>query len=419
MKPRARFGIAEFANSAKSNSIDRHRSHEDENVKNVAAFLLSCLLSAQALADISVLVVIEPSNRKDGMMVSRDALETHLSRLLGRSVSVTTTDDLTDALRLTRSASIDVFISPPQVAASALAHGYALVGATDPDEQFLLVGRNPIASVGDLRGGQIYLPQQDSIHTYLARGLLTANGLSFKDLKNVNYQRYPQAGLFALLLGSSEATMVRRDEWEGWDRQHSGVAKVLAVSSAVPGGFSVSVRMKLSSETRGKLARWFASDAPSCGMKTVHAHPDLAPYTRVAELGSFTPKSLPGATVVDLETVKTLVASGAVLVDTRIEAEYKDKHIPGAVWLPYGEESLKDVAFDPRLDHFPGLAKLGREKQIVFQCNGPECWKSYKASKAAIAAGYKHVYWFRGGMPEWESAGERTEKSERNLALSN
>ena len=390
-----------------------------QDVKKLTALLLSCLLGAPAFADISALVVIEPSNRKDGMMVSRDALENHLSRVLGQTVTVTTTNDMTDAMRATRSGGYDVFISPPQVAASALAHGYSLVGATDADEQYLLVGKSQIASVGDLRGGQIYLPQQDSIYTYLARGMLNASGLSFKDMKNVEYAHYPQAGLFALLLNSSEATIVRRAEWEGWDKEHAGVAKVLAVSSAVPGGLSVAVRKKLPAETRNKLAHWFETEATTCGLKPIYAHPDLTPYTRVAELGTFTPKALPGATVVNLETVKALVSNGAVLVDTRIEAEYKDKHIPGALWLPYGEKSLKDVAFDAKIDNFPGLAKLDRERNIVFQCNGPECWKSYKASRAAIAAGYKHIYWFRGGMPEWELAGMRTEKSGETLALSN
>ena len=385
-------------------------------VKHLTAFLLSALLSAHALADVTALVVIEPTQKKDGMMVSRDALQDHLSKVLHESVTVTTTDDLTDAMRATRSGGYDVFISPPQVAASALAHGYALVGATDSDEQYLLVGRSRVDSVGALRGGQIYLPQQDSIYTYLARGMLNANGLSFKDLKNVDYQRYPQAGLFALLIGSSEATIVRRNDWEEWNKEHGGVAKVLAVSSAVPGGFSIAVRKKLPADERGKLARWFENDATSVGLKPVYAHPDLAPYTRVAELGTFTPKALPGATVVTLPEVKALVSNGAVLVDTRIGEEYRDKHIPGALWLPYGEKSLKDVAFDAKLDNFPGLAKLDRGQNIVFQCNGPECWKSYKASRAAIAAGYKHVYWFRGGMPEWETAGERTEKSGENLA---
>ena len=388
-------------------------------VKNLAAFLVFCLLSARALADISALVVMEPTNRKDGMMVSRDALQNHLSKVLGETVTVTTTEDLTDAMRATRSGGYDIFISPPQVAASALAHGYSLVGSTDSDEQYLLVGQSRIASVSALRGSQIYLPQQDSIYTYLARGMLNANGLSFKDLQNVDYQRYPQAGLVALMINSSEATIVRRADWESWNKEHDGVAKVLAVSTAVPGGFSVSIRKKLPAETRAKLAHWFETDATTCGLKPIYAHPDLTPYTRVAELGTFTPKALPGATVVTLPEVKALVENGAVLVDTRIAEEYKDKHIPGALWLPYGEKSLKDVAFDAHADNFPGLAKLDREQNIVFQCNGPECWKSYKASKAAIAAGYKHVYWFRGGMPEWETAGERTERSGQNLALSN
>ena len=388
-------------------------------MKHLTAFLLSSLVCASALADVTALLVTEPTNRKDVLMVSRDALQAHLSRVLKETVVVTTSDDLTDAMRATRSGGYDVFIAPPQVAASALGHGYALVGVTDADEQYLLVGRTELPSVAALRGKQIYLPQQDSIYTYLARGLLNANGLSFKDMKGVDYERYPQAGLFALMLGHSEATMVRSADWEEWDRGHAGIAKVLAVSSAVPGGYSVAVRKKLPPETRGKLARWFENDATTCGLKPVVAHPDLQPYTRVAELGTFTPKALPGATVVDHDTVKTLVGAGAVLVDTRIESEYKDKHIPGALWLPYGEKSLKDVAFDARLDSFPGLARLDRERDIVFQCNGPECWKSYKASRAAIAAGYKHVYWFRGGMPEWETAGERTEKSGQTLALSN
>ena len=51
--------------------------------------------------------------------------------------------------------------------------------------------------------------------------------------------------------------------------------------------------------------------------------------------------------------------------------------------------------------------KLGpdRDAKLVFACNGPECWKSFKASQAAIKAGYRKVHWFRGGFPEWRSSG--------------
>jgi rhodanese-related sulfurtransferase len=138
----------------------------------------------------------------------------------------------------------------------------------------------------------------------------------------------------------------------------------------------------------------------------------------VAQLGTFTPKALPGATVVTVAEVQQLMAQGVPLADTRIVEEYKDKHIPNAMWLPYKEKSLKDVAFDAAQDDFAALSKLDPDKPVIFQCNGPECWKSYKASRAAIAKGFKKVYWFRGGFPEWEAAGLPVEHDTVQAALS-
>lgn len=369
--------------------------------------LMACLLAATAApaaADVTALVVLEPTERKDGLLVSRQGLESNLAKAVGQNVKAATSDDLTDAMRATRSKGYDVFIAPPQVVASALAHGYELVGSTDADEQYVLVGRAGIASPAAVKQGRMYLPQQDSIYTYLARGLLTANGLSFKDLRHVEYARYPQAGLTAITLNLAEATVIRRSDWEAWSLANPGRAVLLAASGPVPGGLSVAVRRDLPADLRGKLGKWFGSSATSVGMKPVSARSDLAPYKRVAELGTFTPTSLPGATLVGADAVKQLMAQGAVVVDTRNEQEFKARHIEGARFLPYGEKSLKDVAYDAKLDDFPGLATLDKSQPTIFHCNGAECWKSYKASKAALAAGFGKVYWFRGGMPEWEAA---------------
>ena len=49
--------------------------------------------------------------------------------------------------------------------------------------------------------------------------------------------------------------------------------------------------------------------------------------------------------------------------------------------------------------------RLDPAKPVIFACNGAECWKSYKASKVAVAKGFKTVYWFRGGLPEWVARG--------------
>jgi len=57
-----------------------------------------------------------------------------------------------------------------------------------------------------------------------------------------------------------------------------------------------------------------------------------------------------------------------------------------------------------RVAALAALDKLDKEKPVIFACNGAECWKSYKASKTALARGFKTVYWLRGGLPEWEAS---------------
>ena len=373
--------------------------------KSLALLLPLAALATHAAAQITAAVVIEPTSRKDGLMLSRTVLESQLAKAAGQPVTVSTSEDLTDAMRATRSGGFDVFIAPAQVVASALSHGYELLGSTEPAEQYVLVGKPQLAAPGEMRQRKIYLPQQDSIYTYMARGMLNANGLSFKDLSKVEYARYPQAGLTAVHLGLSDATVIRRGDYDSWAKDNPGVAKVLATSGAVPGGFSVAIRKDLSPEVKTKMAAWFAGPAAQAGLKPVAQHAALTDYKAVAQLGTFTPKALPGAKVVTAAEVMQLMAQGAVIVDTRNEKEFKARHIPNAMFVPYHEKSLKDVGYEPKMDDFAGLDKLDPSKPTVFHCNGAECWKSYKASKAALAKGFKQVYWFRGGMPEWEAAG--------------
>jgi rhodanese-related sulfurtransferase len=130
----------------------------------------------------------------------------------------------------------------------------------------------------------------------------------------------------------------------------------------------------------------------------------------VSTLGYFTPRSLPGATVVDAATVAQLLQRGARYIDTRTDPEFKAGRVPGSSLVPYVEKSAKEADYDPKQDQF-NLAALPtqRDAELIFACNGAECWKSYKASHAAVKAGYTKVYWFRGGFPEWRAAGQKAE----------
>jgi rhodanese-related sulfurtransferase len=130
-------------------------------------------------------------------------------------------------------------------------------------------------------------------------------------------------------------------------------------------------------------------------------------FEYVSTLGYFTPRALTGATLVDVAAVAKLVSAGSAhLIDTRNAEEFKAGHLPGAKLVPYVEKSPKDPDFNAKDDKFD-LSQLPTDKNatLVFSCNGPECWKSFKASTAAVKAGYTQVHWFRVGFPGWRDAG--------------
>jgi len=118
------------------------------------------------------------------------------------------------------------------------------------------------------------------------------------------------------------------------------------------------------------------------------------------------PPTLDGTKLVAADDVVKLQAAGAAVIDTRVASEYAEGHIKGAVSVPYREKSDKAVTFDASQDEF-NLSKLpaAKDAAIVMYCNGPECWKSFKASTAAIKGGYTNIYWYREGFPNWKSKG--------------
>jgi rhodanese-related sulfurtransferase len=119
-----------------------------------------------------------------------------------------------------------------------------------------------------------------------------------------------------------------------------------------------------------------------------------------------TPPALAQAHLAAAQDVAKAAAAGAALIDTRVASEYAEGHIKGAINVPYREKSAKAVDFSASQDQFD-LAKLPADKgaAVVIYCNGPECWKSFKASSAAIKAGYTNVLWYRAGFPDWKSKG--------------
>lgn len=355
-----------------------------------------------------VLVAMDPADEGSGLL-SIAVANTPLPRLLGAPVSVLPLRDLRDAMRATRTGENDAIVGPAHVIASALAHGYELVAHTGGEERYVLVASGGAKSVAELKGRNAYFPHEDSLRTYVGRGLLTQGGLSVRALKQVSYEQSSLAGLMSLG-GRYDVTVALEQEWSKWSAANPQRARAVAVSRPLPAGFGVAVRRDAPPAFKRAVVQWVTTtDNVVPGAPRFRATSDQRPYEYVASLGIVTPEELQGVKRIGAREALELAQRGAKLVDVRTDREFKARHARGAIHVPYGEKSLKEPDFDATADSFAGLAKLGKGEALVFLCNGAECWKSYKASKWARDAGYANVYWLRGGMPEWVSLGLPTE----------
>jgi TolB-like protein/rhodanese-related sulfurtransferase/Flp pilus assembly protein TadD len=105
--------------------------------------------------------------------------------------------------------------------------------------------------------------------------------------------------------------------------------------------------------------------------------------------------SIEGVTAIDLDTAKSMIEAGTVLVDVRPLADFQRGHIPGTMNLSVAEalsrESLGNLA--------------GPDDPVIFSCFGKYCaYSAYAAAKARLW-GHTRVYRFPGGFPGWREAG--------------
>lgn len=83
--------------------------------------------------------------------------------------------------------------------------------------------------------------------------------------------------------------------------------------------------------------------------------------------------------------------------------------------VPYIEESEKKPTYSDQKDKWE-IEKIPATaaSKVLLYCNGPECWKSFKASKWALKKHFVgHILWLREGMLGWSQKGFATERGEK------
>ena len=378
-------------------------------VRSFAALALalaaSTLTGAQAASEVRVLLGIDPADSVGDVLLSASlAPSQSLSRATGARTTVTQTSSMAEVMRASRTVENEIIIAPAHVTASAILHAYQLLATSGQEQTYALVAKNSIDSVDKLAGKRLYMPQQDSLRSYVAKGLRTESGVKLAQFSKVTYVNTSGGGLIALGFDMADVTVADEVQAKEWIASHPGQGRILKTTRPVPGGMSMVVRKDFCATDCARLGDWVNSNEgsiPGVGRFRLASADAGKQFTYVASLGITTPDTLKGVTRVSAEEVVELGKQGVIIVDTRSQKEYDSEHVRGAVLASYLEKSLKEVDFDVAKDDFSALKNVAKDKPVIFFCNGPECWKSYKASRAAVAAGYPKIYWFRGGMPEW------------------
>jgi rhodanese-related sulfurtransferase len=109
-----------------------------------------------------------------------------------------------------------------------------------------------------------------------------------------------------------------------------------------------------------------------------------------------------GAAKIDVPTARSLYDRRVVFVDVRIEFLWNEGRIPGAFHLP--EARPRDPA-KARLSESTLMAIAGKTDDVVFYCDGTDCYSSAFSSAKALAWGYQNVFYFAEGFPGWKKAG--------------
>lgn len=110
-------------------------------------------------------------------------------------------------------------------------------------------------------------------------------------------------------------------------------------------------------------------------------------------------------TVGELEVLAALQDPDAVVVDSRVLADYRGGTIPGAVHIPYTQmaDRLDELGCEVDFDGFV----CDQARPVLLFCNGPWCGQSPTAIRRMIEAGYpaEQISYYRGGMQVWRMLG--------------
>ncbi len=381
------------------------------------ATVLAALLAfnVQAASDLVLDVTLDYDQNRDHLATQTafKDLAKHLSGAIGQPVKMVMTQNAERVGERIRTGSYSILLAPSQLIGLAMRSGYSPIVKTKQNARVMLLATkfSNVKNFESARGKRIALPHRESLVSFLVNGEMNARGFSAKQyFGQVNYMNQYAAALYAMEIGQADLVAAKEDVANDWMLRRRDIVRVHTFPNVPAAGVAVSD--KLDAATKDKLRVAFTSINKDLEARLMRAHmsafkaADKTDFEYVSTRGFYTPEISSGVTIPTAEQVKQLIGQGVKLFDVRPQAHYREAHIPDAINVTYQMNSPKDIEYDDSVDAFD-MSKLPADKKtpIIFQCNGAECWYSYKAARYALKRGYTKVYWFRTGLPAWKEAG--------------
>lgn len=330
------------------------------------------------------------------------AFSREIERAVGQPVRLQYYKSGFAAIKQAKEGMLDMVFGPAQVIANIAKFKFdPILKSTESTAAAFVASPNYTGNLTPKSKARLGVPDYESLMGGIARSEINSRGLAKSDFAEIKFHRMADAPLYGLKLGRYDLAVASAEEAKTWTAANGG--RIVSTSASVPLR-ALSVQSEtVPAGSRQKLA---ASLQNGNSLKLALNTASSADFKSVASMLNTTPTSLPGAKIISAAEARNLITKGMPVYDVRGQEEYDTGHVPGAILVSYKEGSAKEVGFDAADDQF-ALNKLPKDKNTPFMmyCDGTICWKSYKSAVMAIQAGWKNVYWFRGGFPEWKEAG--------------
>ncbi|MDR3390738.1 MAG: PhnD/SsuA/transferrin family substrate-binding protein [Sulfuriferula sp.] len=365
--------------------------------------------SGVASADLTLAIVRNPDESYADYDISSryNNFIRQVRQTAGMPVNLVQFKSAFDAAKRGKHGDFDIVLAPSHTIASLLHAKFVPIAETQEKfvAVFVVADGSKITSLADARGARVAMPNSESLLAAQVKGELNLQNIRPKSyFASFTYHQFDGTALFALGNHSFDVAVANENDAKAWIAQHGGRIIYTMPSTPVQG---VAVSSSVPATVQTRIQNALLKNAAT--MHLVAASDK--DFARIGSMLNTTPLQLAGAKVVTVADARSLMGQGVPVYDVRNVELYRQAHVPHAILVEYKEVSAKEVDFDASLDSFD-LSKLpaDKSKPFIMYCDGTACWKSYKSASAAIKAGYRNIYWMRGGIPDWKDAGYPVEQ---------